>query len=46
MYYRVCKINKVIMEVRFMDKKKVIKFMINVLLIVLVLLIVECKCIK
>lgn len=34
------------MEVRFMDKKKVIKFMINVLLIVLVLLIVECKCIK
>lgn len=34
------------MEVRSMDKKKVIKFMINVLLIVLVLLIVECKCIK
>ncbi len=33
------KINKVIMEARSMDKKKVIKFMINVLPIVLVPLI-------
>lgn len=46
MYHRVCKINKVIMEARSMDKKKVIKFMINVLPIVLVPLIVERKRIK
>ena len=40
------KINKVIMEARSMDKKKVIKFMISVLPIVLVPLIVERKRIK